>query len=408
MRECLALNKIGLCDLSFSQHEKCGKVINRLVLRRIRKMSSVDFEQKIYEILSSTKNMEYADYRRLMFGEGANGTDYRCLKSYLTCPVNWNLYNAHKKLGAAVESIARAMSDYLISSPAPNTYKQRIYVIFCDWLDRIGEKYNISDTHKDYLTEPITSDMGIAFLKAFHREDAVTKKELAEALKIDPKSVQTWLRKIDSTLSEDRSTQVSECRIAGHHVTADIKIVDTDKYGKKYYQMPSTLHPLVLQPNVMQVGVLLKSLCESYNTTSFISYDIALDIWAQLSDYAKDRIQLIFGQHDKCLQEFLTELTDELHRSERIRIFKTEQEIMKDGGISPWEQICLALKNGAVCNIRLRNSFGRVSVYKNQRIISENIDGIYEYMAIPRDAEPHSYKEGIIVREDSVIEMEYL
>ena len=371
-------------------------------------MPSMNFEQQVSEILSSTKNMEYADYRRLMSGESLHGTNHRSLMDYMVEPINWESYNAKKKIEGAVDSIASAMSDYLISSPAPNTYKQRIYEIFCNWLDRIGEKYNIADVHKDYLTEPIKADMGIAFLKAFHREGTITKKELKDELKIDPKSVQTWLRKINPSLSEEGSGQEGEFRIAGHHVTANIEVVETDKYGKKYYQMPSTIHPLVLQPNVMQVGVLLKSLCESYNSTSFISYDIALDIWAQLSEYAKKRIRLVFGQHDRNLEVYLDELTDEINRNERIRVFKTEQEIMKEGGLSPWDQICLALKNGALCNVRLLNETGKINVYKKQRIISAKINGCDEYMAIPEGENPYSYRDGVIVREENVIEIEYL
>ena len=394
----------------FIKKRKCGTLLDTMIcVKENAVMPSMNFEQQVAEILSSTKNMEYADYRRLMYGESLHGTNHRSLMDYMVAPMNWKSYSDKKKIEEAVNSIAGAMSDYLINSPAPNTYKQRIYVIFCNWLERIGEKYNIADVHKDYLTEPIKADMGIAFLKAFHKDEAVSKKGLKEELKIDQKSVQTWLRKIDPTLSEEGGGKEGEYRIAGHHITAEIKVVDTDKYGKKYYQMPSTLHPLVLQPNVLQVGVLLKSLCQAYNTFSFTSYDIALDIWAQLSEYAKNRIRVVFGEHDEALEIFLSELTDELQRGERIRIFKTEQEIMKEGGLSPWDQISLAFKSGTLCNVRIKNQLGEITVYKEQRIVSRVIDGNREYMAIPYSLEdPHSHKDGIVIREENIVEIEFV
>lgn len=74
-------------------------------------------------------------------------------------------------------------------------------------------------------------------------------------------------------------------------------IDDMEKHRDTVY-FPSTAHPLFLTPNLTQVLVTLKGLKAMAEDPLYAEYArlAATDIWEQLSDYAKTRIQLVLSE----------------------------------------------------------------------------------------------------------------
>lgn len=68
--------------------------------------------------------------------------------------------------------------------------------------------------------------------------------------------------------------------------------------GDRRIRMESTAHPLLLAPNLTQVIIMLKGLKAMSEDRQYKNYaeTIAADIWEQLSDYAKERIRIVFSK----------------------------------------------------------------------------------------------------------------
>ena len=78
----------------------------------------------------------------------------------------------------------------------------------------------------------------------------------------------------------------------------------------------------------MQVGVMLDSLCRTYyENESEMCLQIAMDVWSQLSDYAKDKIEFVFANSNKDLQEFIAILSDECP-GDYAASYNTERDMM--------------------------------------------------------------------------------
>ena len=73
-------------------------------------------------------------------------------------------------------------------------------------------------------------------------------------------------------------------------------IEETERHRDSVY-FPSTAHPLFLTPNLTQVLVTLKGLKKMSDDPLYAEYArlTATDIWEQLSDYAKTRIQFVLS-----------------------------------------------------------------------------------------------------------------
>ena len=302
-------------------------------------MTTTDTLQTIaYEMLTSTNV-----FRKPIADIGYGNKDD---KTYLIDIVNELLSNhrsgyRNRSLSnyqIIYNTIARAMIAYLSSYPASFSFKQQTKKQFSLWLEKIEKKYAINDVKvpEELDAENDKSDTGIVMLKALHSRKGITKEKLrCELGDISARAVQKNLRKISPSLYEGNSADIEETYmpfyIGGQpiHAKIRVRVKDEDKEKKKYYDTPNTVHPIILQENLMQVGVLLKSLCINFcDNESDISLNIALDIWSQLSDYAKARIESKFARIDKDMQFFI-ELLKDSSPDNRACIFQTEREMQK-------------------------------------------------------------------------------
>ncbi len=224
----------------------------------------------------------------------------------------------------AFRAIANATVKYLKIYTTQFSYKERLKLKFKFWLNKIAEAYSVkeSDIPLELEVDEDSIDVGVKLLKLLHSRDGVTKKDISGELnKISTRQIQKYLHKISNE---------EECPlyIGGQPAKAYIQAFKKKGEKEAYYYTPNSIHPIVLQENVMQVYTLLKALYNYYDSDSQsnIGLIIALDIWSQLSDYAKERMQDL-ARRDDSLQELIYLLEGTDCPDDHICTFLTEKDM---------------------------------------------------------------------------------
>lgn len=263
------------------------------------------------------------------------------------------------------KDIVDAFADYLHSYPASPVYKERSIRNFLEkWLKNIAKYFDeVFPEENDYLPEFLYEDKTVKLVKLLHDRDGITKEELHEKLGVSEKTIQTNLRLLSPSLRKNgkKTDNESALKIGGYVVNANIH-EERKKDNRKYYYMPNTVHPIVLLPNLMQVGVLLKSL--SQNKDSDVSIYTGADIWCQLSDYCKEKIRNCFAFNDENLSYFIDMIEYRIKHG-YIPNFITERD-MDIYSIS--EKLIMAVKAGRICTLSVEKDNLTIT-RKNQKIV---------------------------------------
>ena len=202
--------------------------------------------------------------------------------------------------GELLKVISNGMGLFLQSFHARPAFKQKIYEKLVKWHRALEARF---DLHLDGYVEawpiPIAEDTGIALVKQLHDRQGLTKKQLAINMGVNEKTIQTGVRKLDSSLCHGDSSMNNEpFRIAGQemHIRINEKVLPGSR-GDKRYCVPETMHPLALQLNVTQVGSLLLALMQERNegASGTACFETAMDVWCQLSDYGQERMKQHFA-----------------------------------------------------------------------------------------------------------------
>ncbi len=285
----------------------------------------------------------------LIRNAGINPSDIRSPEHLITADV-WR-------------TVACAMDDWLRASTAPAVYRQQHWDCFVSCLRTLRDRYLPGQDldPEEELRKPLLEDRVTVLVKSLHERDGISKSELADRLGISGRTLQSDL---------DRLTDPEKAplRFAGQEVRLKVDI--RQKHGpgqeKKYFS-ENTLHPLAMQLNLMQVGILLQSLC-SYSETSSLCLDLALEIWVQLSDYARQRLKTVFSSGSRAFADFTDELDAELLEGHEFR-FVTEQEMIDHGNVNLHDELIHALKLERPCTLKLREECG-YRILENVRIHS--------------------------------------
>lgn len=140
-------------------------------------------------------------------------------------------------------------------------------------------------------------------------------------------------------------------------------------FERKYdrAEFASTAHPMFLTPNLTQVITMLKGLKILSEDPLYRQYAIysAIDIWAQLSDYAKERILFVFSE---LLPEDLRWYESLEKRKEDS--FYTERRC----GYYHGNVILDCLKNGKMFHMDYEED-GNIQFYSNCSIVPRSYDG---------------------------------
>lgn len=241
-----------------------------------------------------------------------------------------------ENLQRAYNSIAQAMIVYLSTYTAAFSFKRRTMIKFSEWLDKIYDLYEIHDTTagNDLKVNRADVDIGIAMLKALHPRQGVTIEELEDQLKITDRAVQKDLVKLDPSLYERGKRKEAKTKMApyssfllgGQPLQASISYDDTISPRRFYSQ--NTVHPLVLQENIMELATLLKALCRQFfDFEDDKSRLIAIDIWYQISEYAQRKIKYYFAFDNPDLSDFIAMLEDDCP-DDHVCGYHTERELL--------------------------------------------------------------------------------
>lgn len=265
--------------------------------------------------------------------------------------------------------IVEAMNDFLSvdNLSAPPSYRQVVYENFLEWCNEIADNYWDHVKAKEIINELIrpVHDMTVDLVKMLHG-DGVSKRKICYDFNVDPRTVTNNLKRLDIK----NKGKLAPLRIGGQPVYLKIKAVrreqddddERDELGdiaytsrykeRNYYYTPDTMHPFVMQYNVTQAAILIKSLY-LYNskTESDICYNMAIDVWCQLSDYGRERIKKIFGREDLEFNDFLNGMDSYLDGS-KLLVFTPEGTLLdKDSNSTVDDQLRIAFKSSEVCRI---------------------------------------------------------
>ncbi len=326
------------------------------------KMTRKDFA---IQVLKQNCPFDEVTMQKILYGRGWD--DRKCL-SYMIESTMGDFGNEVANQHAdedLVADILYAMNLYILGYRAVPAFKQKLYIRCIEWITCVAKYYNILDVDeliKEELVEPIREDPMVAFVKALHAFDSKTapkKNDIANELGVKERTLRNWVNLLDpgwknaGTGEKIPVDNKNIPRFGGQVLQVDIK-TDTEKREVKYYT-PETLHPVALQMNVTQVGIVLKGLQLANDMdVSDNSMDLAINVWTQLSPYCQKRLKEYYHPDDKSFHSFINSV-DEISKDEvNDHYFKTEIEMFE--GESIRNQLNMAFKGGHPCNVRLKGS----------------------------------------------------
>lgn len=236
----------------------------------------------------------------------------------------------------AYKCIADAMVLYLESYPGVFSFKQQTKENFVIWLKKIQQLYSLTDNDApipSQLTDGTKDrDSGIAMLKLLHTRDGVTYEEMRKSLdRHSDRSIQKDLIKISPSLYKGDGQPDVPFRLGGQPILAEVELVDPNEYraNNKRFRTLNTVHPLVLQENIMQLATLLKALAHQYfDQEDDLGRIIAVDIWSQMSEYARQKIISYYAFDDETLSDLISEIDNPC--PDNHGVYRTEKELQKE------------------------------------------------------------------------------
>ena len=297
----------------------------------------------------------------------------------------------------AFQLICGSLEEYADDFPARYAVKQRIREKFLLWLREIAKRYGIEDPlyPESFLRKG--SDTAVAMVRMLHSREGVTKEDMAQYLGITERAVLKNLAKLDHSLGDSRQSD-EVLRIGGQPV--QVKIAALRKRGEKKtrYYTPNTMHPIILQENVLQAGTLIQSLARNYTEhINDISYIVGMEIWSQLSEYGRERVRAVFTPGDPAVARFVEILDDDCPDETTADHFCTEREMREETSLSMDEMLMYCFKAGRICRLTLSAHNGTMILDQAIIRISWNEDGAVRYTAVREGKEPICFtKEQIL------------
>lgn len=243
-------------------------------------------------------------------------------------------------LQIAYDCIASAMVVYLDGYPAVYSFKQQVKKSFLEWLSNIQELYDIGDnTASEALnTGKSERDTGVAMLKLLHDREGITYDEIKDGLgEISYRAIQKDLIKLSPSLYKGNGTPDVPFRLGGQPLIAKVEQMNPNENRAKFkrFRTLNSIHPLVLQENIVQIATLLKALSRQYfneQEQDDVCRIIGVDIWSQMSEYAREKIINYYAFDDVVLADFIFEISNPCPDDHGI--YRTEKEMLQEVELS--------------------------------------------------------------------------
>lgn len=304
----------------------------------------------LLRILEATILEPHSKFNRYLYGDAENR-----IPSLSELVIENNLGEQNTDSGEVIEIIEMGMSDFIRRYPANNAYRKKIWDDFVSWVKEIC-KYIHVEYDEDKLSEnmpsPVMKDATIELIKCLHvykgdEQKGCSKADIIEKLgfSIGERSVKDLINRLDANNQEN--TKNPPVVIAGQ--TIEIDIIHNDVYDKeekrrnRFFSAKSTVNPLFLQLNVAQVYVLLVGLSKSYwENEKNMAIGIGMEIWSQLSEYTKERIEKVYlteesDLYDNELKEFINTINEEISDA-TLHTYLTESDYIESREISLREE----------------------------------------------------------------------
>ena len=300
-----------------------------------------------------------------------------CVKAVTSQKGNKFCQRTEANLQIAYECIIFAMILYLEDYPATFSFKQQTKELFYNWVERIQKKYSIkcSDVSKELKLSNSEKDTGIAMLKILHSRKGVTYKDIEDELDIGIRSIQKSLVKISPSLYEGPKEAYSPFRLGGQPLCAKVTLVnETDSAKEKRFYTLNSVHPLVLQENIPQLATLLKALAHQYwDGEDDKTRIIGIDIWCQMSEYARNKIKDFYAFNDPDLDFFIKIICNPCPDSHAC-MFYSEKEMMKnlEMELSTKDALAHLMKAEGRKGIIILNSEKTIEVHQIEPIFSND------------------------------------
>lgn len=329
------------------------------------------FKNYIMQLLGETCPFEHDIEHKVIYGDNGSKISLRaCVDSYPIdsyCDINSPRH--------VLETIIEIFNSYVISLPSPVRYKQRVSDMLCEWAKQISDKLHVSDYDvAGQMMEQYVPDLTVELIKSMHfnPEDSnkgVTKQEIRDKYRISKRSIESYFSRLTG---KDKKNPL---RIAGQTVTTHVDAIEVTGMASKYYTQ-DTISPIFLPANISQLKTLLKGLYyESRMNRDPFAMTLAIDIWSQLSEYAKERIKKYYGRPDRNFNEFLN-LVDS--KSQDIFISYREESAYADD-MAESENFMYILgyieKHGYRCSIYFIDE--TVDTLQNVRVFYSSKKGAY-------------------------------
>lgn len=177
---------------------------------------------------------------------------------------------SERNLQIVYRCIGAAMAVYIEIYPAAFSFKQQTKEFFLLWLEKIHHAYAIEDAliPDELVIGTKEKDTGIAMLKLLHSRAGVTYEELKDGLGgITERAIQKDFVKITPSLYAGEGVPDVPFRLGGQPLLAEIELVDKNETRAKFkrFRTLNSVHPLVLQENIMQLVSNREIICYSLN-----------------------------------------------------------------------------------------------------------------------------------------------
>lgn len=274
---------------------------------------------------------------------------------------------SEENLKRVYDAISKAMVKYVENYPVTFSFKQQTKRNFKGWLKKLGEACEIEDPPIPEIFEVKEADTGIALLKLLHSRAGVSYEDIGNAMGFTQRAIQKDLIKLCPSMYSGPTTAASYVpfKIGGQPIVADISLVDSnvERADEKRFFTRNTIHPLVLQENIVQLASLLKALCYQYfDCSDEVAVLIAIDIWSQMSEYARKKIKNHYAFDNPDLTDFVKMLEDECP-DDHVCKYRTERELSEEIEMpiddalrylakAPGRKATILLKNGVHLRVR--------------------------------------------------------
>lgn len=161
----------------------------------------------------------------------------------------------------------------------------KIYKVLCEFLETKG--INVTAAKNCFPKILLSNSFErLMFISKFLQDPNNKVSDLFGVLWVSERTINSDLAKLKG--SDNDPIQVCGKRF----------VIDDLERERDVVSFSSTAHPLFLTPNLTQVLVILKGLKAMSDDPLYKEYArlIAIDIWEQLSDYAKSRISFVLSE----------------------------------------------------------------------------------------------------------------